>query len=123
MSWRIECDSGTKQIIRWTEKNCEVAMSAAAASGRNRTSVSEELTLQCLQRGVGRFADDRREGLVWKIEFRRGRHVENNGLSRHGQLEDTGSVDDYPELDGDRKGCRGGKVYVALLRWCLSFKR
>ena len=98
-------------------------MGATAVSGGNRTNVGEQLPLQCLQCGVGRFADDRREGLVWKIEFRRGRHVENNGLSRHGQLEDTGSVDDYPELDGDREGCRLGKVYIALLRWCLSFKR
>jgi hypothetical protein len=74
-------------------------MDASPTCGRDGASVCEQLTLQYLQRGVGWLSADARECLTGEIEFWRRRHSTNGGLSRHGQLEETGSiVDDYSYL-------------------------
>ena len=86
-----------KDVVRRAEQDGEVPMDASTTSGRYGAGVCEQLTLQYLQRGVGWLSADGRECLIWKIEFRRRRHSENGGLSRHSQLKkETGSVDDYP---------------------------
>ena len=69
-------------VVFLAEEHGEVAMIAAAAGRVDSTGIGEQLALEELQRGIGGFANDWRQHLVWKIELRGGSHGSTGGVTR-----------------------------------------